>query len=124
MRKEILVFLAVFQSVLLSAHFFVYETWVYFWEPVGTARSAAANAVVFLIAVSFVVASLLSFKYWNRVTRTVYRAAAIWLGLFNFLFLASAGKWISKIITIAPGLPLNKRPEIGKRVAIAGRGGP
>src|ERR1041384_1411206 len=119
MRKEILVFLAVFQSVLLSAHFFVYETWVYFWEPVGTARSAAANAVVFLIAVSFVVASLLSFKYWNRVTRTVYRAAAIWLGLFNFLFLASAGTWISKLIAIALGLHWNNRAMIGTWFAIA-----
>jgi len=26
-------FLAVVQTVLLAAHFFVYETWIYFWQP-------------------------------------------------------------------------------------------
>src|ERR1700758_4276956 len=33
MRKGIVVLVAVIQSILLAAHFFVYETWIYFWEP-------------------------------------------------------------------------------------------
>src|SRR5438045_456253 len=87
MRKGIWVFLAVVQAILLAAHFLVYETWEYFWSPASRAVKSGP-AVVVVLAISFVTASLLSFKYWNSVTRTFYRAAAIWLGLFNFLFLA------------------------------------
>src|SRR6266436_6202636 len=35
MRKGIVVLLLVIQTVLLAAHFFVYETWIYFWQPAG-----------------------------------------------------------------------------------------
>jgi len=45
MRKGIAVLLLVIQTVLLAAHFFVYETWIYFWQPAGAGwmgwRSAA-----------------------------------------------------------------------------------
>src|SRR2546425_5530755 len=91
MKTGIVVFITVFQSILLAAHFFVYETWLHLWNPGAASWLAGSTAVVFLLGISFVAASLLSFKYWNGVTRVFYRTSAVWLGLFNFLFLAAVG---------------------------------
>jgi len=98
MRSSIAIFVAVVQSILLAAHFFVFETWLHFWNP-ALGVAASVRLVVFLLAVSFVSASLLSFKYWNAATRGFYRASAIWLGIFNFLFLAAAGTWLTELIS-------------------------
>ena len=95
MRAGILVFIAVFQSILLAAHFFVYRTWLHFWDPARSSALAGEVLIVLMLAVSFVAASLLSFKYWNAATRVFYRVSAVWLGVFNFLFLASAGSWLT-----------------------------
>jgi hypothetical protein len=103
MRPSIAVFLAVVQTILLAAHFFVFETWVYFWSPGASSTLSSAKYIVILLAVSFVAASLLSFKYWNGLTRGFYRASAIWLGLFNFLFLGALGTWLTALIGKAAG---------------------
>ena len=112
MRKGIWVFLAVVQAILLAAHFLVYETWEYFWSPASRAVKSGP-AVVVVLAISFVTASLLSFKYWNSVTRTFYRAAAIWLGLFNFLFLAAVGTWLTALLAVVLRMHWNHRAMIG-----------
>jgi len=119
MRRGIVAFLAVVQTVLLAAHFFVYETWIYFWEPARAGRMGGRTAAVVLLAISFVTASLLSFKYWNGVTRVFYRAAAIWLGLFNFLFLASVGTWLTGLAVLAFGAHWNQREMVGAWFATA-----
>jgi len=119
MRKGIVVLLAVVQTVLLAAHFFVYETWIYFWEPAGAGWMAGRAVAVFLLALSFVAASLLSFKYWNSLTRVFYRAAAIWLGLFNFLFLAVVGTWLTALVRLALRAHWNNRVVFGAWFAAA-----
>src|ERR1700739_3962802 len=119
MRKGIVVLVAVIQSVLLAAHFFVYETWIYFWEPTGSGWMGKRAAAVLLLAVSFVAASLLSFKYWNSVTRIFYRVSAIWLGLFNFLFLASVGTWLTAAARWALGAHWSNRVMVGAWFAAA-----
>src|SRR6266481_6861989 len=119
MRKGIVTFLAVVQTVLLAAHFFVYETWIYFWEPTRAGGMGGRTVAVVLLAVSFVAASLLSFKYWNGVTRVFYRAAAIWLGLFNFLFLASVGTWLTGLAGLAFGAHWNQRVVLAAWFGVA-----
>lgn len=47
-----------------------------------------------LLSVSFVGASLLAFRYYNVLVRALYTAAAIWLGILNFCFLASLACWV------------------------------
>jgi hypothetical protein len=95
MRRGFLAFLAIFQTILFSAHFLILETWLRFWGA-GPARSLLAlKLVVLLLAVSFLVASLLSFRFWNVFTRTFYRISAAWLGVVNFLFFASIGVWLT-----------------------------
>ncbi|MEI9968488.1 MAG: hypothetical protein WDM87_07650 [Terracidiphilus sp.] len=39
------------------------------------------------LALSFVVASLLSFRFSNPVVRVIYWAAAVWLGFVSFFFM-------------------------------------
>jgi hypothetical protein len=119
MRPGIAVFVGVVQTVLLAAHFFVFETWLYFWSPGASAGLADAKYVVILLAISFVAASLLSFKYWNALTRGFYRAAAIWLGLFNFVFLGALGIWLTALIEKASGAHWNGRILVGAWFAAA-----
>jgi predicted MPP superfamily phosphohydrolase len=119
MRKGIAVLLLVIQTVLLAAHFFVYETWIYFWQPAGAGWIGWRSTAVLLPAMSFVAASLLSFKYWNGVTRVFYRVAAIWLGLFNFLFLASVGTWLTGLAGLAFGAHWNQRVVLAAWFGVA-----
>ena len=119
MRTGILVFIAVFQSILLAAHLFVYRTWLHFWDPAGTSALADRTLAVLVLAGSFLAASLLSFKYWNAATRTFYRASAVWLGVFNFLFLASLGTWLTVLLRQAFGFHWSGRSVIAVWFAAA-----
>lgn len=88
-RKRLLRFIAVVQCVLFTAHLFLYKTWTF-----GISGGAWLAVVVALLSVSFVAASILAFSYTNPVVRAFYRAAAVWVGLLSFLFLAAALAWI------------------------------
>lgn len=56
---------------------------------------------------SFVVASLLAFRYTNVALRAFYRVAAVWLGVLSFLFIAAVFSWIIFGIARLAGLDLN-----------------
>jgi predicted MPP superfamily phosphohydrolase len=109
MRPQLLFFLAVFQSIILTAHILVYETWLQFWGPAPYTTVFLLRAATAVLAFSFLASSLLSFKYWNSVTRVFYRISAVWLGLFNFLFLASLGAWLTLLTEKAIGVDWNQR---------------
>jgi predicted MPP superfamily phosphohydrolase len=93
-RKELIGFIAVFQSVLFLTHYFLYETWTF--SPAGSETPGAfwIKLVLGFLSVSFVAASLLAFRYTNAALRAFYRAAAVWMGLVSFLFLAAVSSWI------------------------------
>jgi predicted MPP superfamily phosphohydrolase len=94
MRSRFVSFIAIIQSVLFLTHFFLYETWTF--SPSGTAASSPLWIKLLLgfLSVSFVAASVLAFRYTNAALRAFYRAAAVWLGLLTFLFLAAVFSWI------------------------------
>jgi uncharacterized protein len=92
-KRSIAVFLAIIQFILFAAHWFVYRTWSDFWvqgDPPGISATAWAVAI---LSVSFVITSLLAWRYANVLVRILYRLAAVWLGLLNFLFLAACACW-------------------------------
>jgi uncharacterized protein len=99
--KRILRFIAIVQSVLFAAHFFLYETWAFSIPP--------QNSLLWLkialatLSVSFVTASLLAWRYTNPLLRAFYRAAAVWLGLLTFLFVAAIGSWMAYGIGLLAG---------------------
>jgi hypothetical protein len=59
------------------------------------------------LSISFVAASLLAIRYTNAAIRAFYRAAAVWIGLVSFLFLAAVLSWIIFGIAQLSGLHLN-----------------
>ena len=105
LRKRLLVFIGIVQSVLFLAHFFLYQTWS-FQAPAG-ARETWLKAVLAVLSVSFVGASLLAFSYTNAAIRVFYRAAAVWVGWLSFLVLAAVVSWIVLAIAAIAGVPLN-----------------
>lgn len=94
------------QLILLAVHWFVYETWVFFWP--GSDGLPLRIAAV-LLSASFVGASLLAFRYWNVPVRLFYRLAAVWLGFLNFFFLAACASWVAYLAAMLLGLPLARK---------------
>ena len=99
--------IVVMQSVLCLTHLLLYETWAY--SPAGSDTPGAfwIKLVLGFLSVSFVVASLLAFRYTNSALRAFYRAAAVWLGLLTFLFLAAVASWIVFGLARVAGLDMN-----------------
>ena len=93
-RKDIIGFIAVVQTVLFLTHYLLYETWTFL--PAGSETPGVfwIKLVLGFLSVSFVAASLLAFRYTNAALRAFYRAAAVWMGLVSFLFLAAVSSWI------------------------------
>ncbi len=106
-RKDLIGFIAVIQSVLFLTHYLLYETWTF--SPAGSETPGAfwIKLVLGLLSVSFVAASLLAFRYTNAALRAFYRAAAVWMGLLTFLFLAAVSSWIIFGVARLAGLDVN-----------------
>jgi uncharacterized protein len=84
----------IIQVILFLAHWFVYSTWIAFCPSLAPAAGADLRVVMLVLAFSFVVASLLSFRYSNFAVRFIYWIAAVWLGFLNFFFWTSLIVWL------------------------------
>jgi len=106
-RTRLIGFIAIVQSVLWLTHLFLYETWSF--SPVGTATIGTfwTKLVLGFLSVSFIAASLLAFRYTNAALRVFYRAAAVWVGMLTFLFVAAVSSWIIFGVARLAGLDLN-----------------
>ena len=107
LRRELIGFVAVVQSVLFLTHYLLYETWTF--SPAGSATPGAfwIKVILGFSSVSFIAASLLAFRYTNPALRAFYRAAAVWIGLVSFLFLAAVSSWIIFGVARLAGLDIN-----------------
>src|ERR1700732_4853695 len=106
-RKELIGFIAVIQSVLFLTHYLLYETWTF--SPAGSEPPGAfwIKLILGFLSVSFVAASLLAFRYTNAALRAFYRAAAVWMGMVSFLFLAAVASWTSFGVARLAGVGMN-----------------
>jgi predicted MPP superfamily phosphohydrolase len=106
---RILVVVAIIQSILLLAHWFVYATWTRFRVAPDPPGITPLQALVFALSISFVAASLLAFRYSNWPLQVFYSVAASWLGLFNFFFLAACMCWVAyaggRLLSLRPSRP-------------------
>ena len=107
MRRRLIPFIAIIQSVLFAVHLFLYKTWVFSSVGSHTAGSIWLKLAVGLLSISFVTASLLAFRYTNPALRAFYRAAAAWVGVLTFLFFAADASWIIFGAAHLAGLYLN-----------------
>jgi predicted MPP superfamily phosphohydrolase len=100
------------QGILLLAHWFIYHTWFAFWGSSGPAVDLALRAVLAVLAFSFVTAALLGFRFANVLVSTLYKIAAVWLGLLNFFFLAACLCWLAGLALwlspLAASLPAHR----------------
>ena len=112
MRVRISGFVVVVQLILFLAHWFVYETNAFFWPELDARQTTILRICTLLLSVSFVAASLLAFRYWNAFVRGFYRAAAVWLGFLNFLFLAACSAWVVYVVALLLRIPV-ARTEVG-----------
>jgi len=104
--KRLFGFIATFQVLLLLTHLFLYKTWTF--SPTQTAHGSLwLQLPLGFLSVSFVAASLLAWRYTNAVLRAFYRAAAVWLGLLTFFFLAAVSSWIVFAAARLAGLDMN-----------------
>ncbi len=119
MKRRIAVFAGVVQSILLLAHLFVYETWTALWGAPTGARLETLRILMAVLAISFVPATLLAHRYFNGPVRLVYRLASLWLGVFNFLFIAAGLSWIAYGFVWLTKLPVSGHAVAGTFFGLA-----
>lgn len=107
--------ICVIQVILFLAHWFVLVTFIAFLPGLAPAKVAGLHAAMLVLPFSFVVASLLSFRFTNFAVRLVYWLAATWLGFLNFYFWASLLAWMvwfALRLTLSPAHAVSARPII------------
>jgi uncharacterized protein len=109
MKSRIVVFIAIFQSVVFLGHLFLYETWNYFWRDPDPPGISLSQLILAILSVSFLAASLLAFRYTNILLRWFYTVAAVWLGSLSFLFFAACACWLIYGAVRLAGSNLNGR---------------
>ena len=108
MRGRLAFFVTVTQLILFAGHASLYATIVYFWPAQSGSSLFYLRIVLAILAVTFVTASLLAFRYFNMAVRIYYTLAAAWLGIFSFLFFASCGLWLGYGAALLAGLHPDK----------------
>jgi uncharacterized protein len=93
-RSRIAVLVSIIQLILFLAHWFLYETFSFFLIPPNSQLNTTLQVTLALLAVSFVIASLLAWRLSNIVVRVFYTLASVWMGVLNFLFLAACSSWV------------------------------
>jgi len=106
-RRELIGFIVVIQSVLFLAHYLLYETWTFSSAGGDIAGAFWIKLVLGILSVSFIAALLLAFRYTNAPLRAFYRAAAVWMGLLSFLFIAAVSSWFIFGVGRLAGLDMN-----------------
>jgi uncharacterized protein len=105
------------QAVLFLTHFLLYQTWMF---SNGNPKSARWIGLgLGLLSVSFVTASVAAFRHTNPALRAFYRAAAVWLGLVSFLFVAALTSWSIYGIASLAGVPISFHHLVEWMFAIA-----
>ncbi len=102
--------ISIIQIILLLAHWFIFSTWIAFWPGLSPSTLAGLRVSMLVLAFSFVVASLLAFRFANPAVRFVYWLAAVWLGFMNFFFWTSFLCWIVWFAMRLAHFPSSSRP--------------
>ena len=110
-KTQFIRFVAIVQLILFLGHLTLYETWT---SSSANHPGVGIKIALTILSVSFIGSSLLAFRYTNALVRVIYKAAAIWLGLLSFLFIAAIASWIVFGLTNIAGLqvPLHRIVEV------------
>lgn len=72
----------------------MYQTWVDFWRPMSPGALNALRIAFAILSFLFVFATLVGFRFTNATVRLLYWAAALWMGVANFLFVGALMAWL------------------------------
>lgn len=111
--------ISLIQVILLLADWFLIHTWIAFLDPPGAATVLALRVLLLVLGFSFVVASLLSFRFSSPFVVALYRFAAVWLGLLNYFFWAACLSWFTWYALRLLQLSATFRPLIAIVPAVA-----
>jgi len=106
-QRRLIGFIAMIQLILCLTHVFLYQTWTFSSAGEDIPGTLWIKLILSFLSVSFVAASLLAFRYTNAAVRAFYRAAAIWMGVLSFLFVAAVSAWTIFGLARLSGLPMN-----------------
>lgn len=107
--------ITIVQSFLCLAHWFIYRTWLDFWWPMSPSGLLALRIAFVVLSFIFVAASLLSFRLSNPFVSVFYTAAALWMGVANFLFVGAWIAWLADLVlrfTVPTATRIADRPYI------------
>lgn len=85
--------LAVIQIIFFEAHFLLYRTVRDIFGISGESLFIL-KIIAVTFSLSFIVASILSHLFCNKLTKAIYSAAGVWLGFLIYFLLAAAAYWI------------------------------
>lgn len=100
---------SIVQSILFGGHWFFYRTLIRFLGVTRPKNLWALRGIMGLGSISFVISSLLSFRYSQLLIRYLYTASVSWLGIFYLLVLASILAWIFYGSAKLLRFPLNRK---------------
>jgi predicted MPP superfamily phosphohydrolase len=78
---------------LALTHYFVYASWIHFSPGLPLSALPVLRVGMGLASISFIAASLASFRFHGGLVRMLYGASALWMGFFNFFFWAAVLSW-------------------------------
>jgi uncharacterized protein len=116
--RGLIAFASVVQSILFLTHFFIYRTWA-FAATANEATTPWLKVIVGALSVSFLASSLLAFRFTNPAVRTLYRIAAVWLGVVSFLFFAAGASWVVFGLARLAGVNVNFHAVVKVAYAVA-----
>lgn len=105
------------QVVLFLGHWLVYSTVVGFFPGLSPVTTADLRAILFVMAFTFVAASLLAFRFSNFAVHFFYTVAAVWLGYLNLFFWASL---LARLVWLALRFSHLEANSAASRPAITG----
>jgi uncharacterized protein len=105
-RRRLIFFIVILQSVLFLAHFFLYETYAAGLDH-HSVGLRTLKPVLGILSITFVPASLAAFRYTNVFVRALYKVAAVWVGLLSFLVIAAVSFWLLFALSRLAGLQPN-----------------
>jgi uncharacterized protein len=106
-RADLVVFIAVVQAILSLTHLILYETWTFSISGNGVTGALWLKIVLGILSISFLVASLLAWRYTGAAVRAIYKVAAVWLGLLSFFVVAAVFSWLAFGVAWVVGLHAN-----------------
>jgi predicted MPP superfamily phosphohydrolase len=96
------------QALLFLPHWFIYHIWIESRIVLHPAAASELRIATVLLSLSFIFAALLGFRFSGWLVALVYKIAAVWLGLLNFLFMAACLCWLSWYGLRMAGMIANK----------------